>query len=185
MEETQEKMLEEYEDYLKELVAKGSGEIFTNGGIRHASVLMSVLLGSTTDHALIFSEGFCPDIIQEPYLSALERYADNKQCGLKILLESDRYVNADPIRLIREKSKQRIGKDKRIEIRLIREDDKIRIFRSLNCAQCNFSVFDDRMYRFEYDPKHYKAYGSFNHVRNCAFLTHLFNEAFVNAQTTF
>lgn len=182
MEETQEKMLEEYENYLKELVVKGSGEIFTNGGIKHASVLMSVLLGSTTDHALMFSEGFCSDIIQNPYLSALERYTDNKQRGLKILLESDEYVDANPIRRIREKSRERAGGDKRIEIRVIREDDKRRIFKSLKCAQCNFSVFDDKMYRFEYDPKHYKAYGSFNHEGNSAFLTHLFNEAFANAE---
>lgn len=182
MEETQEKMLEEYENYLKELAAKGSEEIFTNGGIKHASVLMSVLLSSTTDQALIFSEGFCPDIIQEPYLSALERYADNKQRGLKILLESDEYVDANPIKRICEKSKERAGGDKRIEIRMIREDDKMRIFNSLKCAQCNFSVFDGRMYRFEYDPKHYKAYGSFNHQRNSAFLTNLFNRAFANAQ---
>ncbi len=182
MEETQKEMLEEYENYLNELVAKGSGEIFTNGGIKHASVLMSVLLRSTSDQALIFSEGFCPDIIQDPYLSALMSYADNRQRGLKILLESNEYVDANPIRLIREKSRQRAEGDKRIEIRLIRENDKMRIFKALKCAQCNFSVFDGRMYRFEYDPKHYKAYGSFNHERNSAFLTNLFNEAFTNAQ---
>lgn len=182
MEETQEKMLEEYENYLNELVAKGSEEIFTNGGIRHASVLMSVLLRFTYDHACIFSEGFCPDIIQEPYLNTLDLFTNNRQLGLKILLETDKYVDYNPIRCICEKSKERTGNDKKIEVRLIRQEDKTHIFKTLNCTQCNFSVFDDKMFRFEYDPQHYKAYGSFNHRRNSGILANLFEKAFVNAE---
>lgn len=182
MEETQEKMLEEYENYLNELVAKGSEEIFTNGGIRHASVLMSVLLRSTFDHAYIYSEGFCPDVIQNPYLKTLDLFTNNRQLGLKILLETDKYVDTDPIRSICEKSRERTDRDKRIEVRLIRLEDKIHIFKTLNCSQCNFSVFDNRMFRFEYDPQHYKAYGSFNHRKNSAILTNLFEMAFANAE---
>lgn len=182
MDEVQEEMIKEYEEYLLDLAKNDSKEIFTNGGIRHASVLMSVLLKNTKDYACIFSEGFCPDIIQEPYLTALKSYVNDKRLGLKILLETDLYIEKEPILSIRHKSKERNGSDKRIEIRLIQEEDKQQIFKVLNCSQCNFSVFDGKMYRFEYDPKHYKAYGSFNHKNNSTYLTSLFEKAFNRAK---
>lgn len=181
MDETQEEMLKEYEEYLLDLAKNDSKEVFTNGGIKHASVLMSVLLQNTKKCACIFSEGFCPDVIQDPYLAELHNYLADKNKSLKILLESDKYIKEAPLVLILQEKSRRTAVDGTIEVRLITKEDRETIFSELRCKQCNFSIFDQRMYRFEYDPKNYKAYGSFNHEKNSQYLLNLFDGAFVNA----
>lgn len=183
MDELQEKMLEEYKEYLLDLANRNSSEIFTNGGLRHASVLMSVLLNKTERQACIFCEKFSEDVIQDPYLSEISTFLrEKKQVGMKILLESDQCVNEKPLTLIRQERDVRTNDEGLIEVRHITDDDKMRIFRELKCKQCNFSVFDGKMYRFEYAPEYYKAYGSFNNEKNCQYLGMLFDEAFNNAR---
>lgn len=180
MDEVREEMIKEYEEYLLDLANNNSKEIFTNGGIRHASVLMSVLLKNTKECANIFSEGFRPDIIQNPYLEELLKYTADKNKSLRILLESDKYIHEGPLEVILQERERRNADEGIIEVRVITKEDKEHIFKQLKCKQCNFAVFDNKMYRFEYDPKNYKAYGSFNHENNSQYLLKLFDAAFEN-----
>lgn len=182
MGETQDEMLQEYEEYLRELIRTGSGEIFTNGGLRHASVLMSVLLSQTRSKACFFSEGFSPEVIQDPYLSELKKFLEKKDIEISILLETDKYIGDEPLAMILKERSSRLKGQGIIDVRLITEEDKKHICNELNCKQCNFSVFDQKMYRFEYEPKYYKAYGSFGNEENCRLLGKLFDEAFHNAK---
>ena len=178
MEESQEEMLEEYREYLLELANNKSEEIFTNGGLSHASILMSVLLSQTNNKACFFSEGFSSEVIREPYLSALKSLLNKKNIEIKILLESDAYINENPMALIRHERDCRTKEQGAIEVRLIKEEDKKHIYNELKCERCNFSVFDQNMCRFEYDPQYFKAYGSFNNTANSKFLCNLFDKAF-------
>ena len=43
---------------------------------------------------------------------------------------------------------------------------------------CNFSVFDNEMFRFEYDVVNFKAYGSFNEPAIGQSMVALFDDCF-------
>jgi hypothetical protein len=176
-------LLQEYRDYLQGLLDANSSEIFTNGGLQHASVLMSVLFENTKSGARVFSEGFKSELITtEPYWSILKKYVCDKTKSLNVLVENSNHLHEAPMQLLLEERARRSADDSPIHIRLIGEKDKEHIFRELKCEQCNFAVFDEKMYRFEYDPKKYKAFGSFNHEANCSYLIGLFDNAFDKAQ---
>ncbi len=52
------------------------------------------------------------------------------------------------------------------------------LFLELGRSRCNFSIFDDDMFRFEYEPKGYKAYASFKEVGKVRELRRVFDKYF-------
>ena len=71
--------------------------------------------------------------------------------------------------------------DDTVLLRKVQDDDRKKIESSLSDHDCNFAVFDDSMFRFEYDPDGFKAFGSFNDPGRCDFLRRVFDDAFENA----
>ena len=177
MEENKEQMLRRYVEYIERLAREKSPEIFTNGGIEYASQLMAVLFKNTEKEARIYCEGFKPALITtSPYWEALQDYLNESGKSLKVLVESNQYANDEPIRLLKEKIKER--NDDSIQIKVVSEDNRKRIYDSFDGTPCNFAVFDDNKFRFEYEPSGYRAFGSFNHPSNAKYLKKLFDEVF-------
>ncbi|MBR5087724.1 MAG: hypothetical protein IKX31_12050 [Muribaculaceae bacterium] len=178
--ETRKLLLEKYVKYIEKLAKERSCEIFTNGGIEYASHLMAVLFRNTKSEARLFCHGFRPDLIcKQPYWDALKDYLKDDKKILHVLVESEDFLNDEPMELLR-RTKSNRGDDT-IDFRLIGQKDCQKIFNVLNWADCNFAVFDHDKFRFEYDPEGFKAFGSFNHEKNCEILVNLFDEAFNNA----
>lgn len=114
-------ILNKYQEYLEDLAEKRSDEIFSNAGKSHASILMAILFKNTKKKACIFCEGFKADLIHtEPYFSALEDYLKDEKNELSILVESDNYVDEEPVRLLKEYN----GKGASISLKKIQEADK-------------------------------------------------------------
>ena len=180
MAETNKLLLERYVEYIERLAKEKSPEIFTNGGIEYASQLMAVLFRYTESEARLFCHGFRPDLIcQQPYWDALNNYLQDSNKILRVLVESNDSLYEEPMNLLR-KTKENRG-DETIDYRLIRAEDRQKIFDGLDGTSCNFAVFDHNKFRFEYEPDGFKAFGSFNHEKNCKVLIDLFDEAFSNA----
>lgn len=174
-------LLRKYEEYLNKLADTESSEVFSNGGIRYASILMSVLFNRTQSNVRIFCEGFKPDLINtEPYISALRTFLSETDKSIKVLVEKTDYVNEEPFRILKEAASNRQN-DGSILFRQITNEDKKGIFNQLKTENCNFAIFDFEKFRFEYSPCDYKAFGSFNDPRRCGTLISLFDKAFENA----
>ena len=177
--------LKKYHDFLESLACTNSGRTFSNGGIEHAAILMSVLFQNTQDIARVYSIGFRPELITRlPYWESLNRFLDDPNHVLKVLVESDKYVDDLPIRLLRKKkeARSREGKDDTISVRKINEECRKRISDVFGDEHCNFAIFDKEKYRYEYDPENFRAYGSFNQPDNCNILKNEFEHAFEDAE---
>lgn len=173
--------LEKYKEYLRHLAETRSSTIFTNGGIEHASILMSILLDNTKSVARIFCEGFKPTLVlTDPYKASLEKYLEDVNKSIYVLIERDDWVNADAFKLLKDAASKRSDK---VVFKKIREQDQSRMFEQLNDQHCNFAIFDNDKFRFEYNPKEYKAFGSFNDISKSALLINIFDTAFNNAET--
>ncbi len=170
--------LKEYQKYLMYLLNNKSAAIITNGGVEHAAVLMATLFDSSQENILMFSRGLNPELTdKEIYYAAFENYI--KRGGkLSLLVETTNHKNSRMFSFLREQLKKN---NDNIVIREIKEDDKKQLFENLKSDHCNFSVFDSLMVRFEYDPKEYKAFGSFNYEEMATHLSKEFNHAFNNA----
>lgn len=180
MEEEKKQELEEYRKYLERLAESRSTDMFSNGGKEHASILMSVLL-KDTKRALIYAMGFRPDLITtEPYWSELEIYLNNPQNELFVLVETPDYMNDGPLVRLHETINRR--QDNTVQVRQISPQGREFIEDRFGKDKCNFAVFDNNKFRFEYDPDNFKAFGSFNQPENCEILSNLFFDAF-NAST--
>lgn len=130
----------------------------------------------------MFCEGFKPDLITSTaYWDALEKYLRETDRTLHILVNSDSYIKDRPLQAVFEEQKRR-GYDGTIQVRLIDDNGREAIKGQFNGALNNFSVFDDNMYRLEYEPSEYKAFGSFNNPEDAKLLLDLFNSVFEKSQ---
>ena len=178
-----------YENYLKKLASINSDEMFSNGGIDYASILMSVLFNNTNSVARIYCKGFRRNLIMtDPYWTALIKYLENPSHILKVMVETDQYVQEEPLQLLQKIIQKRgeIGEDAKptIEVRVITPKRRDEITQKYG-EECNFAIFDDKKFRYEYDPENFRAYGSFNQPETCMKLKEVFETAFNEAKPLF
>ena len=130
----------------------------------------------------MFCEGFKPDLITETdYWEALSEYLTHTERTLRVLVNSNAYVDKEPLKTLFAKQAER-NNDDTIQIRLITEEGRKDIMGQFNGALNNFAVFDDDMYRLEYEPSEYKAFGSFNNPEDAKLLLELFNKVFEKSE---
>ncbi len=171
---------QKYRDFLEDLAWNESSDIFSNGGIDYASILMSVLFQHTEKEARIYSIGFRPDLItSDPYWPALKTWLSDPKHELKVLVETDAFLHEEPLQLLQQIKVERNkhGINSTIIVKQISNDSRTDIIQKYG-EPCNFAIFDNNKFRYEYDPEHFKAYGSFNQPENCRVLIDDFDNAF-------
>lgn len=166
---------------MEDMAKKHSSEPFTNKGKEYASILMSVLFQNTEHRVRMFAYGFRPTLIMtSPYWDTLQEYVNNTDKPIEVLVETSDYVEAEPMQLL---ARAKEGGRKNISIRLISEEQKKQIQDEMApYTHCNFSVFDDNMYRMEFEPEEFKAFGSFNDKKECERLIGIFDNAYKSAK---
>lgn len=173
--------LRKYQDFLEKLAWDNSDITFSNGGIEHATVLMSVLFQNTKKIARIYCIGFRPILItRSPYWESLNRFLEDPNHIIHVLVEDDNFLYEKPLQLLKEKKEERkkIGLGDTIIVKAINDECKQHILETFDDKHCNFAIFDDDKYRYEYDPENFRAYGSFNQPDNCNILKNEFKAAF-------
>lgn len=169
------KPLNEYESYLENLVREKSSVTFSNGGIEYAAVLMSILLKYTKHSVCMFCDGFKPELIKnEVYWKALNEYLKDKSKKLIVIVNTDAYIKEEPLQALYNAQQAR-GFDKSIMVYKIDEEGREMIKQQFNGSLNHFAIFDDDMYRLEYAPTDYKAFGSFNNTSHVKLLRSLFD----------
>lgn len=181
------RQLWKYQSNLEDLALTNSTKMFSNGGIHHASILMSTLFKYTKNEARVYSLGFRPDLItSEPYWSTLNEFLNRPGSVLKVLVQTDEYINEAPLKLLKEikRLRQQNNIAGTICVKKISKNRKNHISTRFGDKMCNFAVFDNNKFRYEYDPINFKAYGSFNQPDNCEILIREFDDAFNDKEST-
>ncbi len=163
----------EYKNYLKSLLESGSEDVFMNSGVGHANVLLSTLFDNTQKNIRIFSNGLDEKGVcgEEEYKKSLISLAKSARLeSMKIMLRSQPTKE-------NELYKQLCSEEK-VEIKVIDSTTEEEMLDKLNCEECNFSVYDNKMFRLEYEPDEYKAAGSFNFPSMAEKLSEIFDSAF-------
>lgn len=179
--ELKRQQLKFYETYLENLASESSSDLFCNGGVEYASILMSVLLKNTKNIVRIYCKGFRPNLItREPYWSALKKYLEESRHQIMVLIQSSDCIEQRPLRYLQKIKEERRAKnheDNTIMVKRISPQARSEISKIYG-QDCNFAVFDDDKFRYEYDPEGFKAYGSFNQPETCGKLATVFDKIF-------
>ena len=198
-----EKALKLYQDYLDGLARKNpvSSEIFSNKGVDHASILMATLLANT-DHLMdMYCQGLRPGILcgvkegdnkgaEGAYWHEFKKFFQERiksndftNGSIRILIQKKDWIQNAPFRIIGEALADSSINEK-IQIKIISDEARFGIEKALGQAKdvnYNFSIYDRKAFRLEYEPDNYRALGSFNSPSWCSLLLELFNNAFATA----
>lgn len=163
---------EKYRKYLENLAKSGSPELFSNGGKEHAVILYTVLLNHTHKSCNIFCEGCTSDIWKDPGFQSAFIDALGRLDTIRILT----HQNSHPeLAWIPSELESRLS----VKVASEKSMDVIRTY--YPDQECNFSIFDSKMFRFEYDVKGYHAFGSFNDAEVVGMFEEIFKESYAVA----
>ena len=170
--------LQEYEDFLEDLVSNKKSRIFTNRSIEHAATSMSKMFKYTNDIVRMYCNGLDPKITeQESYLSFFRKLLeDPRRIRLNLLVCTTDFINGKAFQKVIDTKKER--NDDTIKIRKITPENRDKLNKSFDLDNCNLSIFDNDKYRLEIDPDKYTAIGSFNDEDSTKKLINRFDEAF-------
>lgn len=199
-----EKALKSYQEYLDGLAQKDpvSSEIFTNKGKEHASILMATLLANTEHSLDMYCQGLRPGILcgkqegdgegfEGAYWNEFKKFFNETivsegfaSGSIRILIQNEQWLGNAPFQKIAEALNNETTSNK-IVVKVIKQEDKERIEACLGKKESinyNFSIYDGRAFRLEYEPNSYQAIGSFNNIAWSSLLKEYFDPAFNNAK---
>lgn len=189
-----------YQEYLDGLAQRDpvSSEVFTNKGRAHASILMATLLANTEHNLDMYCQGLRPGILcgkseedpegykgaywaqfQEFFTNTIKSDAFEKE-SVRILIQDKQWIGNMPFKIIGKALQNEITKSK-IRVKVISTEARNLIEESLGKKEntnYNFSIYDNKAFRLEYEPNEYLAIGSFNDSSWCKLLGEMFNYAF-------
>lgn len=187
-----------------------STEIFNNSGEIHASILMATLLANTEKKLNMYCQGLRPGILcgmnegdgmglEGTYWQTFRSFFNEKisknnfgENSVRILIQKVDWVDYQPFKVVRSALKScNTGKCKKIVVKLIEKENEKKIESLLGNiknndkesdeSDYNFSVYDDKAFRLEYEPNKYRAIGSFNCESWSSQLNGIFDKAFSSA----
>lgn len=145
-----------YEAFLKSLAKAKSPDLFSNGGVDHATLLYRILMENSKSHVRIFCEEGVSQIwsdesVRKAMKEFLKKKTEESPAVMQVLVENPNDNGFDDLKAEGD-----------ITVIHATQEDRDRIHRHFKNDRCNFAVYDDNMFRYEYDKEKYKAYGSFN-----------------------
>lgn len=157
----------EYRNFLQKAADDNSNTTISNSGMDHAVVLYSVMLEHANKIVRIFCQSGDSYVWNHPtFIDSLHNFLNKPESHLEIMTVEQPHVSS--VWNSREN----------VTIVHIDENAKNEIYRVLKNRSCNFAIFDDNKYRFEYDYEQFKAFGSFNDADSAKKLIELFDNAF-------
>lgn len=133
-------------------------------------ILYSVLLDNTDKEVRIFCQSGNSVVWNDKvFIDSLEKFLEKDGTSLKVL------TAGEPALASKWTDKENVKSYH------IADGDKEKIYNHFRNRRCNFAVFDEMRFRYEYDCDKFKAYGSFNSPENSKLMIKLFDDAFKNA----
>jgi len=159
-----------YKKKIQQLAKDKVNEMFFNVDVEHATIVLTELIRNADNYVYIIGKNMDPAVTDnEEYLKVVEGFLQKKDTIMKILL-----TNYDKEIFNNSKIGKLLEKYKNVEIKhsenkqITREGD----------IPVNFTVSDDRAFRFERDVDKCIAFGNFNDEETAPFLAKKFNEFF-------
>ena len=185
----EEQKYQDYFEYLKDLAATEPPQttLISNKGEHHASILLGALLCHTERGLKMYCTGLTPTILHKEgenstaYWTVFQDFFNNKvgqfkDDQIKILVQSKEWENCAPFKIVKESIKKY---PKKIEIKVENAKSKCIVKNYWGKDESiNFSIYDGKAYRLEYEPKQHKAIASFNDKKISKELTDVFDEMF-------
>lgn len=163
-----------YKNGLRRYAETHDPALVTNKGVEYAVAFYCELFRNTSAIARIFCEGAHSEIwhsaeFQKEFEEMVKRGVD-----IELLTEENPELRTDlPDYLKRLHS----SNPTRIKMRHISNEGRQLVEDELG-GEVNFAVFDKDKYRFEYDKRGYKAFGSFNDEGKCAVYSSRFDRLY-------
>jgi nicotinic acid phosphoribosyltransferase len=165
-----------YSEKIANLAMTGTDEMFYNTDAEHAKVVLSELMKNAKQYVHIVCTDMCSDVSNnEKYLEAVKNFLDGDAAReIKILLtnyKQDNFAETKIAELLKKYQRQ-------VEIKYLSEG---RIVNSRDQDhEVNFTVSDDRAFRFETNVDKKIAFGNFNAPKKAMILNKKFLELFVD-----
>ncbi len=166
--------LERYREYLKFLAKNNRSDIFTNENTDHAATVLTEMFNNATSSVVMLCHKLSDDIFTEEYKSAFKNFIGNPNHSVRIMVKSDKDCHAGFFGELLEEGN--------VTIHVMHEDAVGEISKNIGFDDCDFAVFDGKMFRLEYDASQRKSLGSFNDTTIAERLTAQFDKYFEGAR---
>ena len=175
--------IENYTYAVENLYKSHDDTLFINDGIKLIGAIAHIFYENTKEVVRLYWCGHREMVACELYYwYALTEYLKHTDKKIMVLIDSEDEIEKGHIQIFNKEKKNR--QDDTISVKLITPDDKKMINDTLIEEYCSFEVFDNNMFRFEYNLEGFKGYCSFNKKNTCEFLIKLFDKAFNNKKAT-
>ena len=161
-----------YKNKIQELAENKTDEMFFNVDKKHATIVLTELIRNAEKYVYILGKNMDPNVTDdEEYLKVVDRFLQTENTEIKILLTDYDKKKFDDSKIgkLLEKHKEKAVEIRHTEGKLIRREGGIPI---------NFTVSDDRAYRFERDVDNHIAFGNFNDGKTAKNLAENFKNFF-------
>lgn len=167
-----------YKKALKKNAEAHSPARITNKDKEYAVAFYAELFSNTSSSVRIFCEGAHSCVWKHPdFEKAFSEMVKNRGVSVRILTEEHREDLSDfpeyLLDILQEYPKS-------VEMRQI-DNVSLKDIRDSFDGDVNFAVFDNDKFRFEYDKKHYAAYGSFNDPNVVGKLSDIFEKSYIRS----
>jgi hypothetical protein len=162
-----------YKQKIQNLAENRVNEMFYNTDAEHATVVLTELIKNAEKYVYIVAENMDPVVTDnEEYLKAVDFFLCKKNVKMKILLTdyNKEKFHSSKIGTLLNKY-EGIVEIKNSEGKKIKREGGIPI---------NFTVSDNRAFRFERDVDNHIAFGNFNDKETASILASTFNNLFPN-----
>jgi hypothetical protein len=166
--------LKRYREYLKFLVRNNRPDIFTNGNTDHAATVLTEMFNNAGVSAIMLCHKLSDDIFTEEYKEAFKNFISQTDHNTRILVKSDADCDQGFFSDLLKRTEN-------VEIRVASKKAIKDISGTIGFNDCDFAVFDGKMFRLEYNAQQRKSIGSFNDPQIASNLTQQFDKHFIGA----
>jgi hypothetical protein len=134
------------------------------------------MFNNASSNAIMLCHKLSPDIFTEEYKTAFRNFLDGFGHSIKIMVKSDDDCHQGFF------GELLLAQKENADIRVISEKAVNEISKNTGFVDCDFAVFDGKMFRFEYNAKERESIGSFNNEDISSRLKNEFNNHFESAR---
>jgi len=169
-----------YAKFISAKASENSSDILANAGEDHAAIAMSNLFDKTQLSVKMVIGCFDGRVSnQEIYKESLKDCLKKENVKFQIIHLHDLNPESEALAILKEYIPTG-------QVRIYKSDQSFREKLSKDGSEKHFSIYDDRMCRFEKDSEKFLAWFSFNDLKRTEELKAIFDQGLVNAtETTF
>lgn len=171
--------LSSYEDFLEKLISDNDGRIFENSSSEHAAVVLKKMLEHSKQEIFLYVDNLDGAITKHRgCASEFKKYLDDKDKKLYVLVDNGAKFDSTISQIFKKAQNSKNFKIREAHPAFIEE-------MSEDAGLRYFVIADDKMYRCQADSDLYKAFCSFNDVKQTTLLKEIFYSFWAISETLY